>query len=481
LAQVGEYLGNKYGIYNPNATWMSAYTSEQQAEIALHQWNETQANNYVTLESSNPTMLTHGLTLWLRADAGVTTTNSGSSTNVTTLADQTGNYTLSQTATTNQPTYVASDLNGKPGLRFSGNQWLYSPGNFGTGLNQDMTIITVGMTTSPSTLAYALYLGPNNDVAGINRAFAYYTGKELFDTYGDCFGNWAPNANNFVSEAVTINSTLTNVVFYQDGGQSAAATISGVQELSPGITMGAATGGYDGWQGDIVEQLVYDHQLSAAELLQVGVYLANKYNLPYGGIAPTISPNGGSYSGTQTVSITSHQPTGTLCYTLDGTTPTASSPAYTGSISLPSSALVQAAVFSSAGAQLSQVASAQFYVNDTGDTGLPPAPTGLGVTAASASEIDLSWSLASLLTYSQVYVYRSTNGGAYELIAVLGPAITTYADTNVTAGNSYTYEVGTMNQAGVSDTSASSSVSPTAATAWTVQLTTPSGATPYVP
>jgi fibronectin type 3 domain-containing protein len=41
--------------------------------------------------------------------------------------------------------------------------------------------------------------------------------------------------------------------------------------------------------------------------------------------------------------------------------------------------------------------------------------------------------------------------GDGDLLAMwLAPNATSFADTNVTAGNSYTYEVGTLNQAGVS-------------------------------
>jgi Chitobiase/beta-hexosaminidase C-terminal domain/Fibronectin type III domain len=211
-------------------------------------------------------------------------------------------------------------------------------------------------------------------------------------------------------------------------------------------------------------------------LQQVGVYLANKYGLPTN-LAPVISPAAGFYSSAQTISISSGLSTGTIHYTIDGTDPTAASPTYTGSFSLSGSALVSAAVFIN-GNLASPVASSQFYINDTGNTGLPPAPTGLSVSAVSDSEIDLSWSLASLQTYSQVYVYRSTNGGAYELVGVLSSNATSFADTNVTPGNSYTYEVGTLNQAGVSATSASSSVSPTAVPTLTITVTTPSGAVP---
>jgi hypothetical protein len=470
--QVEVYLADKYGLYHPDATWPLAYSSAVQAEILLHQWNKLQADNYVALQTNNTNLPTNGLSLWLRADAGVTATSG----NVTAIADQTGNYVLDQSTTANQPTLVASDINGLPALRFNGTQWLAAPGTLAPGLNQDMTIITVGMTTNPDAQTYSIYLGQNNGTQGVNRAVGYY-GSELLDTAGSsCVGGQAPLAGTFVAETATLDSTLTNVTFYQNGLQTATGSLSGVQNLSAGITLGAAGGGSNGWQGDIAEVLVYDHKLSPTELQQVGVYLADKYGL-YANEAPVVSPAGGSFSSTQTVTITSGLTIGSLHYTLDGTEPTASSPTYTTAISLGSSALVSAAVFID-GNLASPVATAQFYINDPDETGLPPAPTGLTVTSVSGNQIDLGWSLATLQTYGQVYVYRSTNGGAYQLIAVLSATSTAFDDRSVTAGDSYTYEIGTGNQAGISTTSASSSESPTTPTPLSIIVTTPSGAVP---
>jgi hypothetical protein len=50
-------------------------------------------------------------------------------------------------------------------------------------------------------------------------------------------------------------------------------------DLSDGVTMGAATDPVCGWQGDIAEELVYDHQLTPAEIQLVWGYLSSKYGL----------------------------------------------------------------------------------------------------------------------------------------------------------------------------------------------------------
>jgi hypothetical protein len=471
--QAEVYLANKYGLYNPNATWPLSYSTAVQAEITKHQWNKPQADGYVEFQAANATMLTNGLSLWFKADDTSAITQDGSG-NVLSWTDETGNFTVSQSNSSNRPTYVSSDLSGKPGLHFSGSQWLSYPGTADPGLKGDMTIISVGETTSPSTQSYSLYLGQNSST-GANRAVGYYAGTALFDTgtvY--CSGGTAPTSGTFLAEVTTLDPTLSNATFYQNGAVTGIGSMSGVQSLSAGITMGAVIGGSFTWQGDIVEQLVYDHKLSTAELQQVSLYLANKYGLAYSP-AIDITPSGGSYTSSQTVSMTTAISGGTIHYTVDGTQPTVNSPTYSSSITISADALVQAVV-TVGGVVASPVAGAQYYINDSGETGLPITPTSFTATSISSTETDLAWTLTGMVNYSAINVYRSTNGGAYVLIAVLPPTATSYDDLSVVAGNSYTYEIGTLNQSGVSDTSASSSITPPAGTTLTITVTTPSGA-----
>ncbi len=57
---------------------------------------------------------------------------------------------------------------------------------------------------------------------------------------------------------------------------------------------------------------------------------------------PTFSPAGGTFTSTQSVSITSATPNATIHYTLDGTTPTASSPVYSSPLSIAETTTVKA-------------------------------------------------------------------------------------------------------------------------------------------
>jgi alpha-tubulin suppressor-like RCC1 family protein len=267
--QIELYLANKYQIYAPGASWISSYSSAVQTEINRNHWSNQQATAYVAFQAANPDVLTTGLEAWYKADSGVTL---GIGSNVISWADQTGNNNLSQQAELGQPTLIASDSNGEPGLRFGGSQSLTSPNSLGVGVNADMTIVAVGMTTTPANQQYSLYLG--NGTAGETRALGYQSSNEFFDATGSsASGAAAPSANAFATEAASINSTLTSVTFYQNGVQTATGSISGLSNPSNGISLGTA------WQGDISEVLVYDHQLSSSELQEVGVYLADKYGL----------------------------------------------------------------------------------------------------------------------------------------------------------------------------------------------------------
>jgi alpha-tubulin suppressor-like RCC1 family protein len=473
--QAEGYLADKYGLYDLDATWPLAYTSAVQAEIVQHQWTKVQADGYVALQTDNPTVPTNGLSLWLRADAGVT----AASGQVSAVADQTGNYTLAQNTASAQPTLVTSALNGNPAIQFTGNQSLASSASMGPGMNGAVTIVTVAMTTSPTSEGYSLYLGQGGSDAGANRAIGY-ADAQLFDISTSYLGGLAPPASQFVAEMVTLDPTRTNLAFYRNGAETEQGTISGVQNLSPGLTMGSAPGLTDGWQGQIAEELVYDHQLSAAEIQQVGAYLAAKYNLPLNGTGPTISPNGGSFTSTQSVTLSAGSyPGSAIHYTMDGTSPTINSPTYSGPIFLSASALVSAATFGSDGTQLSGISSAQFYVNDPESTGDPTAPTSLTVTAVSPTELDLSWQLNGLINYSSIDVYRSSDGGAtYQLIAVLNATATSFDDTNAQSGVNYQYIIGTSNSNGVTSSAASSPTQSTAPGALNITITTPSGATP---
>lgn len=225
-----------------------------------------------------------GLVLWLAADSGVTL-DKNNATNVAALADKTGNFILTPTDPDLEPTYVPNGLNGRPVLRFNGNQSLYSPDNFGPALDHDMTIIIIGMTTgSPNREQFPLYLGQNSKPHA-NRSLAYFRGKELFDGQYVSFYGEPVVTKAFVISGASVNSTLTQATFYRNGKPIMVSNLSAengdakFENPSDGVTMGAATDPVRNWVGDIAEELVYDRQLTPAEMQTVSSFLSNKYGI----------------------------------------------------------------------------------------------------------------------------------------------------------------------------------------------------------
>ncbi|MEI9999725.1 MAG: hypothetical protein WDO13_11490 [Verrucomicrobiota bacterium] len=208
------------------------------------------------------------------------------------MDDQTGNFTVTQNSSGSEPTYVTNDINGLPAVRFSGSQWLSNP-NPALGINGAMTMIAVCSSTSANNQQYSVWYGTNEGAASsVCRAIGYDKSNELFDgNFNGVLGADAPLSGAFIAEGVSLDSGLDTATFYQNEVQTAQAPLANLQNINAGVTIGAqdtAGGNGCGWQGDIAEVLVYDHQLSPTELQQVGAYLQNKYGLPYTQSTPVI-------------------------------------------------------------------------------------------------------------------------------------------------------------------------------------------------
>lgn len=76
---------------------------------------------------------------------------------------------------------------------------------------------------------------------------------------------------------------------------------------------------------------------------------------------PSISPWGGTYGSGQTVSLTDSRPDATIYYTSDGTTPTVSSPVYTGPFQVDDSSIIKALAIAP-GAAASNISVADFTI-----------------------------------------------------------------------------------------------------------------------
>ncbi len=149
---------------------------------------------------------------------------------------------------------------------------------------------------------------------------------------------------------------------------------------------------------------------------------------------PTISPNGGSFTGSVSVTLQTAASGASIYYTIDGSAPTQSSTLYTGAFTLTSSAMVNAIAFKS-GSNPSAQASADFTV-------LAP--------VAAPAQLTLTWQDNSNDEDNFAIERKTGTNGAYSQLASVAVNVTSYLDTDVTSGVTYCYRVQAVNSAGAS-------------------------------
>src|SRR5262249_35296298 len=102
---------------------------------------------------------------------------------------------------------------------------------------------------------------------------------------------------------------------------------------------------WDLWWGDLAELIVYDRPLSSVERKAIEDYLQVKYGLGGSVLSPVITPNGGVFTGSVTVTLTTPTPHAEIHYTLDGTEPTETSASYAGPLTLTETTTLKAKAF----------------------------------------------------------------------------------------------------------------------------------------
>jgi len=145
---------------------------------------------------------------------------------------------------------------------------------------------------------------------------------------------------------------------------------------------------------------------------------------------PTITPNGGSYTGSVSVTLQTATSGASIYYTTNGSTPSQSSTLYTGALTLTSSAVVKAVAFKS-GSNPSAMASASF-------------------TIVSGSKLTMTWQDNSSNEDNFRIERKTGTGGTYSQIATVAANSTSYVDTTVTNGVTYCYRLRAVNSSAAS-------------------------------
>jgi len=226
-----------------------------------------------------------GLSLWLKADAGVTLSGS----NVTAWADQSGNGNNASANSGEEPTFVSSFSNSKPAIEFSG-------------ISQVMQIADANSLDFLATSSFIVlkYLGQgtgNNIVYVKNANNGSPTDPAMYGlvakTAGGGVVSFSMNVGGWVDYPTSIDITnsdpkILSMIYdgtdqnvYSNGGFSDTFSIGGNIATSTGLLqIGGYNQSFDAaeyFNGQIAEIIMYNRAVTTPERQQVEAYLNTKY------------------------------------------------------------------------------------------------------------------------------------------------------------------------------------------------------------
>jgi hypothetical protein len=295
------------------------------------------------------------------------------------------------------------------------------------------------------------------------------------------------------SAAYTINTPPAMPALSPSGGTYTTAQTVTISTTTPSATTYYTTNG----AAPTTSSPVYSQALTVAATATVkAIAVANNglasavaaavYTIVPPAVTPAFSPAPGTYSSAQTVTISTTTPSATIHFTTDGSTPTASSPLYSGSITVAASETVKAIAVAT-GYTTSAVGSAAYTIN------LPAAATPTfspaGGSYSSAQSVTIGTTTPSATIYyttngltpttsSAVYAGSITVSSTETVQSI---AVASGYSTSVVASASYTISLPaaapTLSPAGGTYTSAQSVTIGTTTPSATIYYTT-NGSTP---
>ncbi len=230
--------------------------------------------------SQAPGGVSGGLNVWLKADAGTSSTTNAAY--LATWADQSGSGNdATQSVASAKPQYYSNIMNGNPAVKTTGPR--YFDVNLNGINNQNFTIFTVTKRQSGSNFQHIIGVQQSGAYVGLGLG---YSGSSLlrFFEYGNIIAiACTPYAG--ANEIPTILSSQFDMAAgkkmwqIRDGVQLAR---SGNNKTHYALTGNGRVGrGNDnyGFNGYISEVIVYNRILTSAEKIQVHTYLSVKYGL----------------------------------------------------------------------------------------------------------------------------------------------------------------------------------------------------------
>ncbi|MBO0614634.1 hypothetical protein [Thiothrix fructosivorans] len=240
-------------------------------------------------ELTAPGGVANGLGLWLKADAGTSTTTNNA--DVSTWADSSPvKNDLSQPVVTRQPNFLANGINFNPAVDFAGAQVL-------SGINSGNK--TIPNETDPVSI---VSVSTNRTTGGAWKTLVSFSGAadypslHWFDQKPNLYIDGVSTVHNLHDDDVAVNTptimhSRTNNANPQDtrlgynglvnqksftGADGSFPASSGSNLLTIGGETDVANEALDGL---MTESIVYNRDLSNTEMMQVNTYLAIKYGI----------------------------------------------------------------------------------------------------------------------------------------------------------------------------------------------------------
>ena len=207
------------------------------------------------------------------------------------------------------------------------------------------TVFTLTVSAPPVATTPTLNVSPTTIAAG-GMVTATWSGITA-PTPKDWIGLYAPGA---------VNTAFINWIYVSCATTAAGARASGSCSYTLPTTLTAGNYELRLFSNDGYTRLATSNSLSVTPGATVSSPIV---------AAPTISPNGGSYTGSISVTMQTTTSGASIYYTTNGATPTQSSTFYAGAMTLTSSATVKAKAFKS-GSTASAEVSASFTVGSSG-------------------------------------------------------------------------------------------------------------------
>lgn len=231
--------------------------------------------------------------LWLKADAGTSTTVDG--TGISTWTDQSGNVnTVTQATANRQPLYRTAIINGLPALEFDNttgtNDKLQGADSPTLDNTTGLTIFTVTRPTSLDGAARSIVSKRVNVGVDQSYMFFYYTGNYIhtdivsnnnrFDTNPTTFAN----NNNYLLDLVYDGSLAAANRCKVYSGETLIKTSTEANASIPDYTSPLVIGSTHDtdnrpFGGYISEVIIFREALNTARRIIVNNYLSSKYNI----------------------------------------------------------------------------------------------------------------------------------------------------------------------------------------------------------